>query len=143
MVDISNKPDSKRVAVAQGAIAMSPKTLKLVTTGKVAKGDVLTVAKLAGILSAKKTSGLIPLCHPIPLDSIDLEFEPDLKAGRLTVTATATSTGKTGVEMEALTTCAIALLTVYDMCKSAERGMTIEEIFLVEKRGGRSGVWKR
>ncbi len=143
MVDVSDKPDTKRVAVAQGAIAISPKTLKLITTGQVAKGDVLTVAKLAGILGAKKTSELIPLCHSIQLDSIELEFEPDLQAGRLTATATATSTGKTGVEMEALTACAVALLTVYDMCKSAERGMVIEEILLVEKRGGRSGLWKR
>lgn len=143
MVDVSEKPTTKRVAVAQGSISMSPKTLKLITVGEVSKGDVLTVAKLAGIQGAKKTAELIPLCHPIPLDSIDLEFQPDLRTGRLTVTATATSTGKTGVEMEALTACAVALLTVYDMCKSAERGMTIEEIFLVEKGGGRSGVWKR
>ncbi|MCS6937154.1 MAG: cyclic pyranopterin monophosphate synthase MoaC [Candidatus Bipolaricaulota bacterium] len=143
MVDVSDKPDTKRVAIAQGAIAMSPQTLRLITTDKIAKGDVLTVAKLAGVMGAKKTSDLIPLCHPIPLDAIDLEFQPDLKTGRLTVTATATSTGKTGVEMEALTACAVALLTVYDMCKSAERGMVIEEIKLLEKRGGRSGLWKR
>lgn len=142
MVDVSDKPDTKRVAIAQGAIRMSSETLQLIATEKVAKGDVLTVAKLAGVMGAKRTSELIPLCHPIPLDSIDLEFQPNLKSGRLTVTATATSTGKTGVEMEALTACAIALLTVYDMCKSAERGMVIEEIFLVEKRGGQSGVWK-
>lgn len=143
MVDVSEKPDTKRVAIAQGAISMSPETLRLIVSEKVPKGDVLTVAKIAGISGAKKTSELIPLCHPIPLDAIDLEFQPDLETGRLTVTATATSTGKTGVEMEALTACAVALLTVYDMCKSAERGMTIEKIFLVEKRGGRSGTWKR
>ncbi len=143
MVDVSNKPDTTRVAIAQGAITMSPKTLRLIVTEKIPKGDVLTVAKIAGIAGAKKTSELLPLCHPIPLDSIDIEFQPDLQSGKLAVTATAISTGKTGVEMEALTACAAALLTVYDMCKSAERGMVIEEIFLVEKRGGRSGVWKR
>lgn len=143
MVDVSEKPNTKRVAIAQGSISMSADTLKLITTGKVAKGDVLTVAKVAGIAGAKKASELIPFCHPIPLDAIELEFQSDLKAGRLTVTAAATSTGKTGVEMEALTACAVALLTVYDMCKSAERGMVIEKIFLVEKRGGRSGLWKR
>jgi len=143
MVDVSEKPNTKRVAIAQGAISLSPETLRLIVTEKIPKGDVLTVAKVAAIAGAKKTSELIPLCHPIPLDSLDIEFHPDLKAGRLTVTATATSTGKTGVEMEALTACAVALLTIYDMCKSAERSMTIEAIFLVEKRGGRSGTWKR
>lgn len=143
MVDVSDKPDTKRVAIAQGAIRMSSETLQLIATEKVSKGDVLTVVKLAGVMGAKRTSELIPLCHPIPLDSIDLEFQPNLKSGRLTLTATATSTGKTGVEMEALTACAIALLTVYDMCKSAERGMVIEEIKLLEKHGGRSGTWKR
>ncbi len=143
MVDVSAKPATKRVAIAYGAISMSPKTLQLIVSERVAKGDVLTVAKIAGITGAKRTAELIPLCHPIPLDSIDVEFQADLQEGRLTVTATATSTSKTGVEMEALTACAVALLTIYDMCKSAERGMTIEKIFLVEKRGGRSGVWKR
>lgn len=143
MVDVSDKLDTKRIAIAQGSISMTPQTLKLITSGKITKGEVLTVAKLAGILGAKKTSELIPLCHLIPLDSIDLEFQSDAPSGRLSVTATATSTGKTGVEMEALTACAVALLTIYDMCKSAERGMVIEEIFLVEKRGGRSGSWKR
>jgi cyclic pyranopterin phosphate synthase len=143
MVDVSDKPDTKRIAVAKGSITMSPETLKLITTEKIPKGDVFTVAKIAGINGAKKTPGLIPLCHPVPLDALDIEFEPDCTTGRLTVTATATSTGKTGVEMEALTACAVALLTVYDMCKSAERGMVIAEIFLVEKRGGRSGAWKR
>jgi cyclic pyranopterin phosphate synthase len=143
MVDVSDKPDTKRVAIAQGAITMSPRTLQLIVTEKIPKGDVLTVAKIAGVTAAKKTSELIPLCHPISLDAIELEFQPDFKTGRLIVTATASSTSKTGVEMEALTACAVTLLTVYDMCKSAERGMTIEEIFLVEKRGGRSGTWKR
>ena len=143
MVDVSEKPDTKRVAIAQGSLLISPETLRLITTGKIPKGDVFTVAKIAGITGAKKTAALIPLCHPIPLDSIDIEFQPDPKAGRITVIATATSTGKTGVEMEALTACATALLTIYDMCKSAERGMVIEKIFLAEKRGGRSGTWKR
>jgi cyclic pyranopterin phosphate synthase len=143
MVDVSDKPDTKRVAIAQGAISIAPETLKLIVAGKVPKGDVLTVAKIAGIAGAKRTSELIPLCHPIPLDAIDLKWQPDLEAGRLTVTATVTSTGKTGVEMEALTACAVALLTIYDMCKSAERGMVIEKICLVEKRGGRSGTWRR
>ncbi|MCI2430727.1 cyclic pyranopterin monophosphate synthase MoaC [Candidatus Acetothermia bacterium] len=143
MVNVSDKPDTKRVAIAQGSITISPETLRLITTEKIAKGDVLTVAKLAGVMGAKKTSELIPLCHSIALDSIDLEFMPDLSGGRLTVTATAASTGKTGVEMEALTACAVALLTIYDMCKSAERGMVIGEIKLMEKRGGQSGLWKR
>lgn len=143
MVDVSDKPDTKRVAIAQGSIAMSPQTLQLITTDQIAKGDVFTIAKLAGVMGAKKTSELIPLCHPIALDAIELEFQPDLQTGRLTVTATATSTGKTGVEMEALTSCTVALLTVYDMCKSADREMVIGEIKLLEKRGGRSGLWKR
>lgn len=141
MVDVSAKADTKRTAVAQGKIVMSPETLKLILQGGLEKGDVFTVAKVAAIQAAKRTSELVPLCHPIPIDGIEIKFVHDKKEASITVTATVTSTGKTGVEMEALTACAIALLTIYDMAKSVERGMEIKGIYLLEKRGGKSGTW--
>jgi len=141
MVDVSAKTDTKRIAVAQGKIVMSPETLKLILHGGLEKGDVFTVAKVAAVQGAKRTAELIPMCHPIPIDGIELDFEHNKTEASITVKASVTSTGKTGVEMEALTACAIALLTIYDMAKSAERGMEIREIYLLEKRGGKSGSW--
>ena len=139
MVDIGAKPDSERRAVAKGQVVMKPETLALIQTAGLKKGDVLTVAQLAGVMAAKRTSELIPLCHPLPLTQIavDLELDPSLPGVR--ITATVQTVGKTGVEMEALTAVSVAALTVYDMAKAAEKTMRIENIRLVEKHGGRSG----
>jgi cyclic pyranopterin phosphate synthase len=143
MVDVSDKPDTKRVAIAQGQILMRPATLKRILSGKLVKGDALTVAKIAGIQAAKRTHEIIPLCHPIPISNIELGFSHDAKTASVTVSATVSSTSKTGVEMEALTACSVTLLTLYDMAKAVERGMEISSIKLIEKRGGKSGLWKR
>jgi cyclic pyranopterin phosphate synthase len=140
MVDISGKPDTQRQAVAKGVLRMKPATLELINKKEVAKGDVLDVAKLAGIMAAKQTPNLIPLCHPILIGEINLEFSLDEKASLIEITTTVKSTGKTGVEMEALTATAVAALTIYDMCKAVDRGMKIENIRLVSKSGGKSGV---
>jgi len=140
MVDISGKPDTQRQAVAKGLLRMKPATLELIKKKEVAKGDVLDVAKLAGIMAAKQTPHLIPLCHPILIGEINLEFSLDEKNSRIEITTTVKSTGKTGVEMEALTATAVAALTIYDMCKAVDRGMKIENIRLVSKSGGKSGV---
>jgi cyclic pyranopterin phosphate synthase len=142
MVDVGGKPVTARRAVASGAVRMKPETLALITSGRVAKGDVLAAARIAGIMAAKKTGELIPLCHPIGLDSVTVELTP---AGpeTLAITATATVTGKTGVEMEALTAVSVAALTVYDMCKAVDREMTITDIRLDSKSGGRSGDYHR
>lgn len=140
MVDISGKPDTPRQAVAKGSLWMKPATLELIQKKEVAKGDVLDVAKLAGIMAAKQTPQLIPLCHPILIGEINLEFSLDEKSSRIEITTTVKSTGKTGVEMEALTATAVAALTIYDMCKAVDRGMKIENIRLVSKSGGKSGV---
>lgn len=139
MVDVGAKPDSERMAVAKGAIVMRPETLALIREGALKKGDVLSVAQLAGVMAAKRTSELIPLCHPLPLTQItcDLELDADLPGVR--ITATVRTVGKTGVEMEALTAVSVAALTVYDMVKAAEKTMRIQDIRLVEKRGGQSG----
>lgn len=139
MVDVGGKPESARVAVARGEVHMRPQTLALIEAHALKKGDVLAVAELAGIMGAKRTAELIPLCHPLPLDqvTVSLEADPDLPGVR--ITATARTVGKTGVEMEALTAVTIAALTLYDMAKSAEKTMRIENVRLVEKRGGRSG----
>ena len=139
MVDVGAKPDSERIAVAKGEVLMRPETLALVQAGAIKKGDVLTVAQLAGVMAAKRTSELIPLCHPLPLTQVevDLIVDPDLPGVR--ITATARTVGKTGVEMEALTAVSVAALTVYDMAKAAEKTMRIHNIRLVEKHGGRSG----
>ena len=140
MVDISGKPDTPRQAVAKGVLRMKPATLELIQKKEVAKGDVLDVAKLAGIMAAKQTPNLIPLCHPILIGEINLEFSLDEKNSIIEITTTVKSTGKTGVEMEALTATAVAALTIYDMCKAVDRGMKIENIRLVSKSGGKSGA---
>ncbi len=147
MVDVSEKRSSERVAVARGSILISEETYTLIKEGRVKKGDVFTVADVAAVMGAKRTPELIPMCHPISLSGVEVGFdEPTTAAdGRieLSVTVTARCVGQTGVEMEALTGAATALLTIYDMCKSADRAMTIKTIELLEKSGGRSGVWKR
>jgi cyclic pyranopterin phosphate synthase len=140
MVSITGKADTARQAVAKGLIRMQPATFKLIQQGEISKGDVLSVAQLAGIMAAKRTPDMIPLCHPILIDSINVEFKPDEKQSLVEITANVESTGKTGVEMEALTAVAVAALTIYDMCKAVDRGMKIEDIRLVHKSGGKSGT---
>jgi len=139
MVDVSAKADTARVAVARGSVRMRPETLALIRSGRVEKGDVLAVARLAGVMAAKKTHELIPLCHPLLLTDIDVQLCPDEAESAVHVEATVRSTGKTGVEMEALTAVAVAALTIYDMCKAADRAMRIEGVRLVKKSGGKSG----
>ena len=139
MVDVGDKPDTQRVAVARGSVLMRAETLELVKTNGIEKGDVITVARVAGIMGAKSTSQLIPMCHPIPLDQVAVELTADDGRSAIDITATAKTTAKTGVEMEALTAVSVAALTVYDMCKSVDRGMRIEGVRLVRKSGGRSG----
>ncbi len=139
MVDVGSKSATHRVAVAQGLIHMQPATLELVTAGTAKKGDVLGVARLAGIMAAKKTSDLIPLCHPIALTRVTVDFEVLSPTHTIRCVATAETVGPTGVEMEALTAVQVALLTIYDMCKAADRGMTITDVKLLEKHGGKSG----
>jgi cyclic pyranopterin phosphate synthase len=143
MVDVGAKDDSQRVAIARGRILMRPETLDLVESGTVKKGDVLTVARVAGIQAAKRTHELVPMCHPLLLTHIGVELEPgrDGPGAWIEIEATVRTTGKTGVEMEALTAVSVAALTVYDMCKAADRGMTIEGVRLVHKSGGKSGAW--
>jgi cyclic pyranopterin monophosphate synthase len=143
MVDVSDKSDTKRVAIAQGAVAMAPETLELALKGDAKKGDVLGVARVAGIMAAKKTHELIPLCHPLALSKVSVDITPDESLPGLRVVAEASLVGKTGVEMEALTAVAVACLTIYDMLKAADRGMRIEGVELMEKRGGKSGEWRR
>lgn len=141
MVDVGGKEETERVARVRGEIRMRPETLRLVAENRVAKGNVLEAARLAGIMAAKRTADLIPLCHPLGLTSVDLEFE--LGEDRIEVEAVARIVARTGVEMEALTAASVALLTIYDMCKAVDRGMVISEVRLMEKRGGRSGVYVR
>jgi cyclic pyranopterin phosphate synthase len=141
MVDVGGKDETHRVAVATGTISMLPSTLEKILEGSAKKGDVLGVARVAAILGSKRTSELIPLCHPVPLTRIAVEFETDRDASTVNCTVTAETVGRTGVEMEALTAAGIALLTVYDMCKAVDRGMRIDNIRLLEKRGGKSGHW--
>jgi cyclic pyranopterin phosphate synthase len=139
MVDVGGKPVTDRLAVARGRIVMRSGTLALIESNGFAKGDVLGVARIAGIMAAKNTSQLIPLCHPLPLSQVTVDFDLDRADTAVEVTATARTTAKTGVEMEALTAVSVAALTIYDMCKSADRAMRIEAIRLVRKTGGRSG----
>lgn len=139
MVDVGHKPDTERVAIAKGAVVMRPETLALIRSGNLKKGDVFAAAQLAGVMAAKKTSELIPLCHPLPLTHINLDLEADDELPGIRITALVRTVGKTGVEMEALTAVSIAALTIYDMAKAAEKSMRIEDIRLVEKRGGMSG----
>jgi cyclic pyranopterin phosphate synthase len=139
MVDVGAKPDTERVAVAAGAVYMQPETLRLIREGALKKGDVLTVARLAGVMGAKRTSELIPLCHPLPLTHLDIDVTLDEAANAVRITATARTIGKTGVEMEALTAVTTAALTVYDMAKAVDRGMRLSDIRLLEKHGGQHG----
>ncbi|HEV8643387.1 MAG TPA: cyclic pyranopterin monophosphate synthase MoaC [Methylomirabilota bacterium] len=143
MVDVSVKPETAREAVARAVLLMTPKTLRLVRAGNAPKGDVLGVARTAGILAAKRTHELIPLCHPLRITGIDIDFSDDVRRGQLTVEARVRTVDKTGVEMEALTAASIAALAVYDMVKAVERGVTIARVQLLEKSGGKSGRWKR
>jgi len=141
MVDVSKKEATERIAVAAGSVIMRPETLALITGGSVKKGDVLSVAQLAGIMGAKRTPDLIPLCHPLNLNSVSVELACDADRGAVDITATCKLTGRTGVEMEALTAVSVAALTVYDMVKAVDRGMVIENIRLVHKSGGKSGTY--
>jgi cyclic pyranopterin phosphate synthase len=141
MVDVAGKPETHRVAVAGGSIRMLPATFALVRSGTAKKGDVLGVARVAAIQAAKRASELIPLCHPVPLTSVGVEFALDEAGARVECTATVECTARTGVEMEALVAVQVALATIYDMCKAVDRGMVMEGIRLLEKRGGKSGTW--
>lgn len=143
MVDVGTKNITSRRAVAEGRITMSPSTLQTVISGANKKGDVIAVARLAGIMAAKRTAELIPLCHPLSLTHVSLEFEFRKRSSAVHCAAKAETRDRTGVEMEALNAVQVALLTIYDMCKATDRGMTIEAVRLVEKSGGRSGDWKR
>jgi cyclic pyranopterin phosphate synthase len=142
MVDVASKPQTHRVAVAQGRITMLPATLARIASGTAKKGDVLGVARIAAIQAAKRTADLIPLCHPLALTRVDVEFALDRRASAVNCTATVETVGRTGVEMEALTAVSAGLLAIYDMCKAADRGMRLQEICLLEKKGGKSGHWK-
>jgi cyclic pyranopterin phosphate synthase len=142
MVDVGDKASTKRVAVAEGRVYMAPETLEIVLAGNAKKGDVLGVARLAGIMAAKRTHDLIPLCHPLPLTKVAVELEPEKDKNAIRVTATTMVTGQTGVEMEALTAVSLACLTVYDMVKAVDKAMRISDIRLLEKSGGRSGHYK-
>ena len=141
MVDVGAKQETQRVAVVSGMIKMLPNTLQLILKGDAKKGDVLGIARLAGIMGAKKTPDLIPLCHSISLTKVSIEFETDVVDSTITCLTSVQCVGKTGVEMEALTATSIALLTIYDMCKAVDRGMVISDIKLLEKQGGNSGYW--
>ncbi len=143
MVDVGDKAVTAREAVAEARISLEPATLKLVKEGNVKKGDVFGAARLAGVMAAKKTPDLIPLTHPLPLDSVNVDFEVDDGRSTITITATARTTARTGVEMEAMTAASVAALTIYDMCKAAEKGITISSIRLIKKTGGKSGEWNR
>jgi cyclic pyranopterin phosphate synthase len=142
MVDVSDKPVSQRTAIAEGSIAMARETLELILSGDAKKGDVIGTARIAGIMAAKRTHELIPLCHPIGLAKVSVEIEPDNALPGLRVRATTMVAERTGVEMEALTAVSITCLTIYDMAKAVDRGMRIGDIRLLEKRGGRSGTWR-
>ena len=139
MVDVSNKDDTERVAVAQAVVLMLPTTLELIKTGGMKKGNVLSVAQVAGIMASKKTSELVPMCHPLMITSVDINFDFDDKNAQIIIIATVKTTGKTGVEMEAITAASVAAITIYDMVKAVDRWMVIKEIKLMEKDGGKSG----
>jgi cyclic pyranopterin phosphate synthase len=143
MVDVARKRTTEREAVASATVRLKPATLKKLIDQAMPKGDVLTTAKVAGVLAAKQTFALIPLTHPLNLTSIDITFDIDKQGGMIEVRAIVRCEGKTGVEMEAMTACAVAALTIYDMCKSAERGIVIEKVQLMRKTGGKSGTWER
>lgn len=139
MVDVAAKPSTHRIAIAQGRIVMNTQTIKIILAGSAKKGDVLGIARIAGIMAAKKTSDLIPLCHPLALTRVTVNFETDEIASSITCTATVETVGPTGVEMEALIAAQIALLTIYDMCKAVDRAMTVTDVRVLEKHGGKSG----
>ncbi|MCL4167047.1 UNVERIFIED_CONTAM: hypothetical protein GTU68_014454 [Idotea baltica] len=143
MVDVGEKPLTQRIAVAEGRIAMNADTLSLIQEGGHKKGDVLGIARIAGIMAAKKTADLIPLCHPLQLSSVKVNFTCEAETNQVHCTVAVKTTGPTGVEMEALTAVQIALLTIYDMCKAVDRGMAMSGIQLLEKQGGKSGTWTR
>ena len=143
MVDVSAKPETERVAVAAAVVKMLPATLRAIQKSQVKKGDVLAAARLAGIMAAKRTHELIPLCHPLALSSVQVALEPDPRRSRVAITATCKLVGRTGVEMEALTAASVAALTVYDMCKAIDRGMTISGVKLMYKYGGKSGTYRK
>lgn len=143
MVDVSAKPETDRTATAHVQVVMQPATLSLILSGKSKKGDVLGVARLAGIMASKRTSDLIPLCHPLPISAVTLDLQPSTDRAGVDVTATVRTTGRTGVEMEALTAASVAALTVYDMCKAVDRGMRIDGLRVVHKDGGASGAFRQ
>ena len=143
MVDVTGKSITDRTATARGRIVMQPETLALILRGDAKKGDVLGVARLAGIMAAKRTADLIPLCHPLPISTVTVDLTPDVATNAVEIAATVRTTGRTGVEMEALTAASVAALTVYDMCKAVDRGMQIEAIRVTEKAGGKSGDFKQ
>lgn len=143
MVDVSDKPLTVREAVAKGEVQMQPKTLQQILDQRIKKGDVFSVARLAGIMAAKQTSALIPLCHPLPLSAVEIDFDSDPQQGKVVIMATTKVTGQTGIEMEALTAVSVAALTIYDMCKAIDKEMMIEGICLIKKSGGRSGTFIR
>ena len=143
MVDVGEKAVTVREAVATGTVRMNPAVLRLLVTGQMPKGDVLAVARVAGIMAAKKTPELIPLCHPLPISAVNVEFTPQEDTGILAIEARVKVEGKTGVEMEALTTVSVAALTIYDMCKAVDKGMVISDICLRKKTGGKSGTYER
>jgi cyclic pyranopterin phosphate synthase len=142
MVDVGAKADTQRTAIARGLIRMQPATLKIITEGTAKKGDVLGIARIAAIMATKRTSDLIPLCHPLALTHVSVDFEIDAPADSIHCTVEVRTTGKTGVEMEALTAVQIGLLTIYDMCKAVDRGMVMSDVRVLEKHGGKSGDWK-
>ncbi|MFO1036597.1 MAG: cyclic pyranopterin monophosphate synthase MoaC [Geminicoccaceae bacterium] len=142
MVDVTEKDVTERTATAEGRVLMEPETLQQITGQRMKKGDVLAVAQLAGIMGAKRTADLVPLCHPLPLSSVKVDLQPETEPAGVRITATCKVTGRTGVEMEALTAVSVAALTVYDMCKAIDRGMRIEGIRLLHKAGGRSGDYR-
>jgi len=143
MVDVSDKDVTRREATARAIVVMQPETARLIASGGVAKGDVLAVAQVAGVMAAKRTPDLIPLCHPLPISGVDMAFELDVEHAQLEIRATVRVTSRTGVEMEALTAVSVAALTVYDMCKAVDRGMTLTNIELLHKAGGKSGEFVR
>ncbi len=143
MVEVGGKGNTRREAVARGEVVMQPETLELILSGKAPKGEVFGVARLAGIMAAKKTSDLIPLCHPLALTGVDMEFRPDKEHNKVEIEARVRTTGPTGVEMEALTAVSVAALAIYDMCKAVDRGVVIEAVRLVHKSGGKSGIYQR
>jgi len=142
MVDVGDKASTRRIAIAIGHISILPSTLSLIQSGNAKKGDVLGIARIAAIQASKKTADLIPLCHPIGLSKVAVDFDINEKENRISCTVTTETTGQTGVEMEALTAVSVGLLTIYDMCKAVDRGMTISDIKLLEKQGGKSGHWQ-